>query len=149
GQVRLILDRLSARDRRSANGVGVNRQRLIDLITLILALGLRVGEALAIQQSGIRMMADGRIYVTVDGTIVRDRLHGLYRQPILKHEDQERDSLLTRFAEPTVRRLMANYVADAERNPNELLFVSARGGPVEKVGVSRKLAEFREEFRDA
>jgi len=148
GQVRLIFDKLDAWDRRSRNGIGVNRQRLIDLITIILGTGLRIGEALALRYSGVRFTPEGHIYVAVDGTIVRDRVHGLYRQPQLKHEDQVHEKLVVNFLEPTIRRLVANYVADPDCNPSELLFVSARGGPVEKVGVSRKLQEFREAFRE-
>jgi len=147
GQVRLILGGIHAWDRRSRNGIGVNRQRLVDLIVIILGTGIRIGEALALRQPGVRFAPDGSVWLTLDGTIVRDRVHGLYRQPDLKRDGQEREQRVADFAADTVRRLMANYGVDAARNPDELLFVSVRGGPVEKVGVARKLQEFRSDFR--
>ncbi|GGK43786.1 putative phage integrase [Pilimelia terevasa] len=94
---------------------------LADIVDLMLATGVRIGEVLALRWADVDLATD-RPTVTVSGTIVFVKGKGFFRQEWTKSDAGYRRTVLPRFA---VGMLMARKLAAAD-NPIDAIFPSRR-----------------------
>lgn len=110
-----------------------HRSVMVDAFEVFTATGLRPGELLALQFSDVDWAA-GTIAVT--GTVKRDSVNGLHRQPSPKSESGKRVLLLPGFAVEALRRRKAMTSGD-------LVFPNRDGNPMEPANFRRLWREAR------
>lgn len=95
---------------------------LLDVVDVMLGTGARIGEVLALRWSDVDLGA-ARPTVTIAGTVVQVTGEGLRRQEHPKTRSGYRTIVLPRFVVETLMRVQL----DAEPNPHDVIFPSARG----------------------
>jgi len=115
----LTWDELRDLRQRIADDLVARRRDLPDLVDLMIATGLRVGEAIAVVADAVDL---GAGTVEVRGTVVREKGKGLYIQPEPKTEAGYRTLVLPSWAVTMLRRRMAGLAPDAP------VFKAPKGG---------------------
>lgn len=80
--------------------------QLADVIETILGTSARIGEALAIRKCDVDMTVSPP-EVTISGTLVRRKGHGLYRQPHMKHSKDWRTIAVPSYTAEAIRSRLA------------------------------------------
>ena len=111
---------------------------LADFVDLMLATGARIGEILALRWEDLDLAA-ARPTLTICGTLVYVKGHGIFRQPWTKSDAGYRMLVLPRFA---VGMLMARKVTAAD-NPHDAIFASRRGTWLSPNNVRRQWRQAR------
>jgi integrase len=113
---------------------------LADVVDLMLATGVRIGEVLALRWSDLDLAAT-RPTLMISGTLVFVKGRGLFRQDWTKSDAGYRMIVLPRFA---VGMLLARKVGAAD-NPNDAIFASRRGTWMSPNNVRRQWRQARAE----
>jgi len=111
---------------------------LADIVDLMLATGVRIGEVLALRWADVDLAADHPT-VTICGTIVFVKGKGFFRQEWTKSDAGYRTVVLPRFA---VGMLMARKITAAD-NPIDAIFASRRGTWLSPHNVRRQWRQAR------
>lgn len=109
------------------------RARLVDAVEIYIATGLRPMELLALLRTDIDFKART---LTVTGTVKRDSVNGLHRQPFPKSK-KARELVLPEFALTVLRRRVME-------SPTALVFPNRDGAVIEPANWRRTMREFRE-----
>lgn len=118
---------------------GLHEKDILDVVDIMLATGIRIGEALAIRWTDVDFDAD-KPAVTVNGTIINLRgKNGLKIQDHPKSSNSRQRYFLPLFAVEMLRRRQADT---ARSNELDLVFASS-------VGTIRDPNGFRKQWRDA
>jgi integrase len=104
-----------------------NRSIMLDAVDLFLATGMRPGELLAVRYEDVDL-ATGTLHVS--GTVKRDSVNGLHRQPHTKTDDGDRILTLPRFALHMIAQRSAGALSD-------LIFPNRNGEPMEPANFRR------------
>jgi integrase len=110
-----------------------NRVVVVDMVDLFLATGVRPGELLAVRFEDVDI---DRGTLHVSGTVKRDSVNGLHRQPHTKTDGGDRILILPRFALHMIAR-RANGATSG------LLFPNRNGHPMEPSNFRRVWREAR------
>lgn len=109
------------------------RARLVDAVEVYIATGLRPMELLALLRSDIDFKTRT---LTVTGTVKRDSVNGLHRQPFPKSK-RPRSMVLPEYAVTVLRRRVME-------SPTDLVFPNRDGAVIEPANWRRTMREFRE-----
>jgi integrase len=104
---------------------------LADLVSIMLATGCRIGEALALRRTDV-YMEDEKVFIDISGTIVYSKGAGTSRQGKTKNGASASQVRLTSSAATAVRRR-------ALEREHELLFSTRTGGPLQQQNLGKHL----------
>lgn len=111
------------------------RDSMVDMVDLFIGTGLRPGELLAVRHQDVDLKAGT---LTVTGTVKRDSVNGLHRQPHPKTATSVRTLKLPEFAVSMLRRRRIAAASD-------LVFPNKFGGPLEPANFHRLWRDARGE----
>ena len=117
---------------------------LIDGMDIMLGTSARVGECIALRRCDVDMTTSPPT-VLINGTIVQNKQHGIYRKDSPKRTRQHRRVALPVLAAAAIRRRLAL----AGRGKNALLFAARTGNPISVSNYERLLRSFIDDNREA
>ena len=111
---------------------------------IMLGTSARVGECIALRRCDVDMTTSPPT-VLINGTIVQNKQHGIYRKDSPKRTRQRRRVALPVLAAAAIRRRLAL----AGRGKNALLFAARTGNPISVSNYERLLRSFIDDNREA